>query len=79
MVNETERSKTKRKKLKKKNLPGFFLFENLLYLKCKITSQFLIHFSPFFLVASIPSCQGGVSWFVISLPVPHFNFSPPAL
>lgn len=51
-----QRGKTGRKK----GLPGLFLFENRLYLKCKITSEFLIHFSPgfFWLLLSLLAVVG---------------------
>lgn len=53
----------------KKDLPGFFLFKPLPYLKCKITFDFLIYFSPYFwtFLSFLPGC------FAISHPMSGFN------
>jgi len=78
MLNETERSKAEKRNWKKKDLPGFFLFENLPYLKCKITSEFLIHFSPFSFLLLL-SLLAGVRLLGLRFlfPCPTFCFSGP--
>lgn len=52
----------------KKDLPRFFLFETLPYLKCKVTSVFLIYFSPYFWL--FLSLLAGVGFLLLQFLIP---------